>query len=92
MLPVLSVVAAHLRTTAGAPGLVHGSCFFYGCWHVMLSQAEKLVLAEGSKFALVAFESSYNQGVYGLVANLGSLVVRLLFLPVEEAAFTAFSR
>jgi oligosaccharide translocation protein RFT1 len=30
--------------------------------------------------------------VYGLVANLGSLVVRLLFTPVEEAAFTAFSR
>jgi oligosaccharide translocation protein RFT1 len=59
---------------------------------VVLSQAEKLVLAEGSKFALVAFESSYNQGVYGLVANLGSLLVRLLFLPVEEAAFTAFSR
>lgn len=30
--------------------------------------------------------------MYGLVANLGSLVVRLLFTPVEEAAFTAFSR
>jgi oligosaccharide translocation protein RFT1 len=55
-------------------------------------QAEKLLLAEGSKLALVALESSYNQGVYGLVANLGSLVVRLLFTPVEEAAFTAFSR
>jgi hypothetical protein len=55
-------------------------------------QAEKLLLAEGSKLALVALESSYNQGVYGLVANLGSLAVRLLFTPVEEAAFTAFSR
>lgn len=53
---------------------------------------EKLVLSEGSKLALVGFESSYNQGVYGLVANLGSLVVRLLFTPIEEAAFTAFSR
>jgi oligosaccharide translocation protein RFT1 len=51
-----------------------------------------LVLSEGSKLALVGFESSYNQGVYGLVANLGSLVVRLLFTPIEEAAFTAFSR
>jgi oligosaccharide translocation protein RFT1 len=56
------------------------------------TQVEKLVLAEGSKLALVGFESSYNQGVYGLVANLGSLVVRLLFTPIEEAAFTAFSR
>lgn len=50
------------------------------------------MLSEGSKLALVGFESSYNQGVYGLVANLGSLVVRLLFTPIEEAAFTAFSR
>ncbi|WIA16227.1 hypothetical protein OEZ85_012938 [Tetradesmus obliquus] len=57
-----------------------------------IQAAEKLLLAEGSKLALVGFESSYNQGVYGLVANLGSLVVRLLFTPVEEAAFTAFSR
>ena len=32
------------------------------------------------------------QGVYGLVTNLGSLVVRLLFQPFEEAAFLAFSR
>ena len=28
---------------------------------------------------MVAFQSSYNQGVYGLVSNLGSLVVRTIF-------------
>lgn len=33
-----------------------------------------------------------DQGVYGLVANLGSLVVRTLFQPFEEAAFAAFSK
>ena len=32
------------------------------------------------------------QGVYGLVTNLGSLAVRNLFQPFEEAAFLAFSR
>ncbi len=32
------------------------------------------------------------QGVYGLVANLGSLVVRTLFAPLEELAFAVFSR
>lgn len=53
---------------------------------------EKLLLAEGSKLVLVAFETSYNQGVYGLVSNLGSLVVRTVFQPFEEAAFIAFSR
>ena len=35
-------------------------------------------------------QSAYDQGVYGLVSSLGSLVVRTLFQPVEEAAFTAF--
>jgi oligosaccharide translocation protein RFT1 len=57
-----------------------------------LQAAEKLLLAEGSKMALVALEGSSAQGVYGLVANLGSLVVRLVFAPLEEAAFAAFSR
>jgi oligosaccharide translocation protein RFT1 len=58
----------------------------------VLLQAEKLLLAEGSKLALVAVESSYNQGVYGLVSNLGSLVVRIVFQPFEEVAFATFSR
>ncbi len=32
------------------------------------------------------------QGVVGLVAGLGGLVVRLVFAPLEEVAFTVFSR
>ena len=48
--------------------------------HAALPQAaEKLVLAEGSKLVMVALQSAYSQGVYGLVTNLGSLVVRTLF-------------
>jgi len=31
------------------------------------------------------------QGVYGLVSNLGSLIARLLFQPVEESCFAEFS-
>lgn len=50
------------------------------------------MLAEGSKLALVAAEGAYSQGVYGLVANLGGLAVRLLLQPFEEVAFAAFSR
>lgn len=53
---------------------------------------EKLFLAEGSKMVMAAVQSSRSQGVYGLVSNLGSLVVRTLFQPFEEAAFTAFSK
>jgi len=60
------------------------------CGEFSLQAAEKLLLAEGSKMVLASVESSYNQGVYGMVSNLGSLVVRLLFQPFEEGAFTAF--
>lgn len=52
----------------------------------------KLVLAEGSKMVMAGRGTARQQGVYGLVSNLGSLVVRTLFLPIEEAAFLAFSR
>ncbi|PRW57113.1 RFT1-like protein [Chlorella sorokiniana] len=57
-----------------------------------LQAAEKLVLAEGSKMAVAAFQGSHDQGVYGLVSGLGSIVVRTLFQPFEEAAFVAFSK
>ena len=50
------------------------------------------MLAEGSKMAVAAFQGSHDQGVYGLVAGLGSVVVRTLFQPFEEAAFVAFSK
>jgi len=53
---------------------------------------EKLVLAEGSKGVLAATASEAAQGVYGLAANVGSLAVRTLFAPVEEAAFLTFAR
>lgn len=57
-----------------------------------LQALEKQVLAEGSKMVLATVQSQYNQGVYGLVSNLGSLVVRTLFQPLEEIAFATFSR
>lgn len=44
-----------------------------------LQAATKLLLAEGSKVVMVASQSSYSQGIYGLVSNLGSLVVRTIF-------------
>jgi oligosaccharide translocation protein RFT1 len=51
----------------------------------------KLVLAEGSKAVLAIVTSPAVQGVYGLVNNLGSLVVRTLFQPYEEIVFVSFS-
>ena len=57
-----------------------------------IQSLEKLVLAEGEKMVMVMVQSNYDQGVYGLVSNLGSLVVRTLFQPFEEAAFTSFRK
>lgn len=54
--------------------------------------ALKLVLTEGEKLVLMLFGAGADDsGVYGLVQNLGSLVARLLFLPLEESCFAEFS-
>jgi oligosaccharide translocation protein RFT1 len=62
------------------------------CGWFGLQAGEKLLLAEGGKLVLVAAQSRANVGAYGLVANLGSLAVRMLLQPLNEAAFLAFSR
>ncbi|KAK1944407.1 Protein RFT1 [Phytophthora citrophthora] len=52
----------------------------------------KYLLAEGDKWVLTGFASLEHMGVYGLVSNLGSLVPRIVFLPIEEATKTIFSK
>lgn len=62
------------------------------CGGFTLQAAEKLALAEGSRAVLAAAASLASQGEFGLAANVGSLAVRTLFQPIEEAAFLAFAR
>eukprot|EP00164_Ancoracysta_twista_P000854 GFYU01001125.1.p1 GENE.GFYU01001125.1~~GFYU01001125.1.p1 ORF type:complete len:600 (-),score=141.79 GFYU01001125.1:1482-3281(-) len=52
----------------------------------------KFVLTEGEKMVLISVSTSHIQGVYGVVNNLGSLVARFLFQPLEESALTVFSK
>jgi len=52
----------------------------------------KFILTEGEKIVMVSFDVNLDkQGVYALVNNLGSLVARILFQPLEESSFMEFS-
>jgi len=55
--------------------------------------ASKLVLGEGEKIVMVSSSriSLNEQGFFALVQNLGSLVARLLFQPIEEGAASEFA-
>jgi len=51
------------------------------------------ILIEGEKVVLIAIGISTKvRGSYSLVSNLGSLVVRIIFLPLEETAYVEFCK
>lgn len=52
----------------------------------------KHILTEADKIVLSLHSTSYNQGIYAVANNYGSLVARLCFLPVEEASRLIFSK
>lgn len=60
----------------------------------IVQSAEKLLLTEGEKAIMLILSplTAEEQGIYGAVQNLGSLVLRFLFQPIEEALSAQFSK
>ena len=52
----------------------------------------KHALTEGDAFLMLRVASREQRGAYSLVSNYGSLVARVLFSPLEEAARTALAK
>lgn len=53
----------------------------------------KQILTEGEKYLITAFSllSFSESGIYDLVNNLGSLIARFIFLPIEDASYIYFT-
>jgi oligosaccharide translocation protein RFT1 len=52
----------------------------------------KHLLTEADKIMLSLLVSNYDQGIFAVANNYGSLVARLIYLPVENACRLAFSK
>lgn len=59
---------------------------------IWLQTIFKHCLTEGDKFLISMLLPIADQGVYAIVVNYGSLVARLVFLPIEEALRNFFSK
>ena len=57
-----------------------------------LSSLLKHLLTEADKIALSLTSSTYDRGIFAVSNNYGSLVARMIFLPIEESSRIAFSK
>ncbi|KAL0589924.1 hypothetical protein ABG067_001890 [Albugo candida] len=66
--------------------------FMSRLYPLCVQSATKYLLTEGDKWILACFATFEMMGIYGIVSNLGSLVPRLIFLPMEEATRAIISK
>ncbi|XP_077984686.1 man(5)GlcNAc(2)-PP-dolichol translocation protein RFT1-like isoform X3 [Glandiceps talaboti] len=54
----------------------------------------KQILTEGEKYVMTFFSVANfaDQGLYDIIANLGSLAARFIFLPIEESGYLFFAQ
>lgn len=91
-LPVTSARQLGPLRAPGQPLLDSGQLAL--TWSFFKQGLLKQLLTEGERYLMTAFHmlSFSEQGLYDVVANLGSLAARFLFQPVEENAYVYFSR
>ncbi|KAM3915243.1 man(5)GlcNAc(2)-PP-dolichol translocation protein RFT1 [Leptodactylus fuscus] len=63
-------------------------------WSFFKQSFLKQILTEGERYVMTFLNvlSFGDQGVYDIVNNLGSLVARFVFLPIEESFYVYFSK
>ncbi|XP_068109034.1 man(5)GlcNAc(2)-PP-dolichol translocation protein RFT1-like [Hyperolius riggenbachi] len=63
-------------------------------WSFFKQSFLKQILTEGERYVMTFLSvlSFGDQGVYDIVNNLGSLVARFIFLPIEESFYVYFSK
>ncbi|TPX56644.1 hypothetical protein PhCBS80983_g04360 [Powellomyces hirtus] len=62
-------------------------------WSFMAQSGLKYVLTEGDRIILLCMGGTNDEkGAYKMVSDLGSLIARIVFQPIEEAARAFFSR
>lgn len=62
------------------------------CFSLTRQNFFKYFLSQGDLFIISSFSSLKDQGVYSIISNYGSLVLRLIMQPIEEASLQFFSR
>ncbi|KAL8575487.1 hypothetical protein ACOMHN_013038 [Nucella lapillus] len=81
------------------PKAVPGESFFdihlvHLTWSFYKQSLLKQILTEGERYVMTFLNvlSFADQGVYDVINNLGSLVARFIFLPIEENGYIFFSQ
>jgi oligosaccharide translocation protein RFT1 len=63
-------------------------------WSFFKQTVLKQLLTEGERYAMTIFNilSFGDQGMYDIVSNLGSLVARFVFFPIEDSGYLFFTQ
>lgn len=63
-------------------------------WSFFKQSFLKQILTEGERYVMTFLNvlSFGEQGVYDIINNLGSMVARFLFLPIEESFYVFFAK